>query len=53
MIGGAPAAPRNQEEFASNGMPRMTGEPGLAASGWSVMEIFLLLQNNRGELILQ
>ena len=33
MIGGAPAAPLSQEEFASNGMPRMTGVPGLAVVG--------------------
>src|ERR1019366_6305927 len=46
MIGGAPAAPRNQEELASNGMPRMTGVPGLAASGRSAMGIVLLFQNN-------
>src|SRR5208282_3314064 len=53
MIGGAPAAPRNHEELASKGMPRMAGVPGLAAPGWSVMGIFLLLQNNRGVRILQ
>src|SRR5208282_7898 len=52
MMGGAPAAPRNQEEFASNGTPRMTGVPGLAASGRRVMGIFLVFQSNRGERIL-
>src|SRR5208337_12760 len=53
MMGGAPAAPRNHEEFASKGTPRMTGVPALAASGWRVMGIFLypLNQNNRGERI--
>src|SRR5450631_528934 len=51
MIGGAPAAPRNQEELASNGTPRMTGVPGLAASGRSVMGVFLFFQNNLGERI--
>ena len=43
MIGGAPAAPRNQEELASNGTPRMTGVPGLARAGMPlVIGIFLL-----------
>src|SRR6202158_2838554 len=37
MIGGAPAAPRNQGEVASHGMPRMTGVPGLAATGFVIM----------------
>src|SRR5258706_1092467 len=46
MIGGAPAAPRNQEELASKGIPRMTGVPGLAASGRCVIGVFLPLQNN-------
>src|SRR5208337_266204 len=46
MIGGAPAAPRNQEELASKGTPRMTGVPGLAASGRTVMGVFLVVQNN-------
>src|SRR5713101_1919726 len=46
MIGGAPAAPRNQEELASKGTPRMTGVPGLAASGRCAMGVFLLFQNN-------
>src|ERR1035441_2346698 len=41
IMGGAPAAPRNQEELASNGTPRMTGVPGLAVSGRCVMEVFL------------
>src|SRR6266852_8379813 len=46
MIGGAPAAPRNHEELASKGTPRMTGVPGLAASGRCAMGVFLLFQNN-------
>src|SRR5208283_3111110 len=33
MIGGAPAAPRNHEELASKGTPRMTGVPSLTALG--------------------
>src|SRR5580698_1786010 len=41
MMGGAPAAPRNQEEFASKGTPRMIGVPGLAESRGSVMGILL------------
>jgi hypothetical protein len=49
MMGGAPAAPRNQEELASKGTPRMTGVPGLAALGRIAMGVFLLLQNNCGE----
>src|SRR5208282_3222119 len=44
MIGGAPAAPRNQEELASKGTPRTTGVPGLAALGRRVMEVSLRIQ---------
>src|SRR5271154_1232725 len=40
IIGGAPAGPRNHEELASNGMPRITGVPALAASGRNVIKDF-------------
>src|SRR5208282_1370045 len=53
MIGGAPAAPRNQDELASKGTPRMTGVPGLAASGRSVMGVSPWIQISRGKHILQ
>src|SRR5882762_2810014 len=45
MIGGAPAEPRNHEELASKGIPRMTGVPGLAASGRCAIGVFLRVQN--------
>src|SRR5271157_4059011 len=44
MIGGAPAAPRNHDELASKGTPRITGVPGLTALGRSAMAVFLVIR---------
>src|SRR5271166_4897072 len=53
MIGGAPAEPRNQEELASKGMPRITGVPGLAASERRVISPFLFRQTTSGGRLVQ